>query len=78
MNDDVQTVAQKAYDALAESFRSGQWEGFFGLFGPEVDVILPAPQSGEVFGEPYEAPHCIHIVVRDGIVVGFHEDNRPA
>lgn len=125
MSDDVQAVAQKAYDTLTQSFQSGLWEGFFELIGPEVDAILPAPASGrftgtegraklveffsqfgpgmarfdeveligktvgedrvvfedrakgEAFGEPYEALHCIHIIVRDGSVVGFHEYNRP-
>lgn len=107
---DVQAVARKAYGALFQSFQTGQWEGFFEFFGPEVDVILPPRRAaaspgprgaklielfsrftpgsahfdeveiisktvgadrvvfenwgkGEVFGEPYEARHCIHIIV---------------
>ncbi|NMO55263.1 SnoaL-like domain-containing protein [Actinoplanes sp. TBRC 11911] len=123
---DVREIAQKTYDALNESFGSGVWDGFFDLFGPEVDVIVPAPGSGrftgtegraklveffsmfkpgmarfdeveevgvtvgedrvvfenwargEVNGQPYEARHCIHVMVRDGKAVGFHEYNRPA
>jgi ketosteroid isomerase-like protein len=124
MSDDVRTVAQKTYDALNQAFQTGEWEEFFDLFGPEVDLILPTPGTGrftgsegrqklveffsvfkpgttrfdevddisaavaadrvvfenlargEVFGEPYEARHCIHIMVRGGKAVGFHEYNR--
>jgi ketosteroid isomerase-like protein len=124
MTDDVRVVAQKTYDALNESFNSGEWQPFFDYFGPEVDLILPTPGTGhftgvegrqklveffsmfkpgtsrfdevddygmtvgedrvvfenwgrgEVFGEPYEARHCIHILVRNGKAVGFHEYNR--
>lgn len=125
MSDDVVVAAMRAYDRLFESFSTGQWEGFFALFGPEVDVILPTPASGHfrgtegraklvetfsqytegsarfdkveligrtvgedrvvfedrgkgvVFGEPYEALHCIHFIIDDGMVVGFHEYSRP-
>ena len=126
MSEQVEAVAQKAYDTLTVSLQSGEWAEFFDLFGPEVDVILPAPVSsgrftgtegraqlvetfsrftpglvrfdtveligktvgadrvvfedratGEAFGEPYDARHCLHFIVRDGKVVGFHEYNRP-
>ncbi|MDG4840160.1 nuclear transport factor 2 family protein [Micromonospora sp. WMMD967] len=125
MSDDVRVIADKAYDALIEGFQTGSWEGFFDLFDDEVDVILPAPQTGHFtgtegreklvgffgvfapgasrfdqvevisktvaedrvvvedwargvfFGEPYAARHCIHLMVRNGKVVGFHEYNRP-
>ncbi|NMO51797.1 hypothetical protein HH310_11405 [Actinoplanes sp. TBRC 11911] len=125
MSESVEAVARKAYEALTQSFETGQWDGFFELFGPEADVILPAPATGRftgaegrakaveffsnftagvaqlgeveiigqtvaadrmifedrakgtVGGEPYEAYHCIHIIVQDGKVAGFHEYNRP-
>jgi ketosteroid isomerase-like protein len=125
VSESVEAIARKAYDALTQGFHSGQWDGFFDLFGPEVDVILPAPATGRftgaegraktveffsqftagaaqlgeieiigqtvaadrvifedrskgtVGGEPYEALHCIHIIVKDGKVAGFHEYNRP-
>jgi hypothetical protein len=125
MSDDVDVVGQKAYDALIQGFKSGQWERFFEFFGPEVDALLPSPATGRftgaegrtklveffsqftlgvarfdeieiigktvgadrvvfedrskgvILGDPYEALHCIHIIVRDGRVVGFHEFNRP-
>jgi hypothetical protein len=125
MSDDVEAIGQKAYDALNHGFETGEWDGYFELFGPEVDAILPAPATGRftgtegraklveffsqfvrgaaqlgevedigktvaadrvifedrakgtVGGEPYEALHCLHFIIRDGKVVGFHEYNRP-
>lgn len=125
MSESVEAVARKAYEALTQGFDTGEWNGFFELFGPEADVILPAPATGRftgtegrakaveffsqftagaaqlgeveiigqtvaadrvifedrakgtVGGEPYEALHCIHIIVKDGKVAGFHEYNRP-
>ncbi len=125
MSDDVWVIGDKAYDALIQGFQTGSWEGFFDLFDDEVDVILPAPQTGHFtgvegreklvgffsvftpgasrfdkvevisrtvaedrvvfedwargvfFNEPYAARHCIHVMVRNGKVVGFHEYNRP-
>ena len=40
-------------------------------------VVFEDRGKGSAFGEPYEALHCIHMIVRDGMVVGFHEYNRP-
>ncbi|SIN14581.1 nuclear transport factor 2 family protein [Micromonospora cremea] len=124
MNDDVRVIGDQAYDALIQGFQTGSWKSFFDLFGAEVDLILPAPQTGHftgpegreklvaffsaftpgtsrfdrvevihktvaedrvviedwargvAFNEPYAARHCIHIMVRDGKAVGFHEYNR--
>ncbi|MEH1164010.1 hypothetical protein V6V47_01335 [Micromonospora sp. CPCC 205539] len=67
--------------------------GFFSLFTPgtsrfdqlevihksvaEDRVVFEDWARGTVFNEPYAARHCIHIMVRDAKVVGFHEYNRP-
>lgn len=40
-------------------------------------MIFEDRAKGTVGGEPYEALHCIHIIVKDGKVTGFHEYNRP-
>lgn len=40
-------------------------------------VIFEDRAKGTVGGEPYEALHCLHFIIRDGKVVGFHEYNRP-
>jgi ketosteroid isomerase-like protein len=48
----------------------------FGTTVGEDRVVFENWARGQVFGEPYEARHCFHILVRDGKAVGFHEYNR--
>jgi ketosteroid isomerase-like protein len=43
----------------------------------EDRVVFEDWARGEVFNEPYAARHCIHFMVRDRKVTGFHEYNRP-
>jgi ketosteroid isomerase-like protein len=36
-------------------------------------VVFEDHSRGEFFGRPYEGRHCIHLIMRDAQVVGFHE-----
>jgi ketosteroid isomerase-like protein len=40
-------------------------------------VIFEDWARGTFFNQPYAARHCIHFMIHDGKVTGFHEYNRP-
>jgi ketosteroid isomerase-like protein len=58
----------------AAEFEEG---GLVGMTVAEDRVVVEDWARGKVFNEPYAARHCLHIMISDSKIVGFHEYNRP-